>query len=204
MDLESCLAVLEHLELHGAMQCPRWHIHACGSLSVKERYAGACKSVTVIVTTTQIRPLPDVAMHYTTKGGEPRSRRFASVELEEGLALVAVHVRHQSGHTVSDDGQASNAQHIQDAQRSIVAAHQGLLAAGGAVLAVGDFNGPLFRGGNDQVACSVAVPSEPTHYGKPKPVDGAMLFQAASTPRGTVACSLALARPPRAGGPTGL
>ena len=181
--------LLSHLKRESS-----WQVNACGSVEGALRSPGACKSTTCIVSKVgSADPLEDIVMHYQTKGGEHRSRRFAAVSIAPDVILVTVHVRHQTGQV---QGQAYNREHIEDAMRTLCHVYQDFLQVGGTVLIVGDFNGPLtqsFDVGSQTVSWLAAAPDGPTHYGKPHPVDGAMAFQSAEAMKcATLACDFVL------------
>jgi len=192
-------SLLKILERHATSR--GLHLHVSASAQELKREPDACLAITCIISRLYAKPLPDVVLISATKGGQQRFRRFTAVKLSECVDLLSLHVRHQSIDTGIFE-QAENEQHIQNAREAIIDAHIETLDNRGIVVAVGDFNGP--------VPCTSTEPSgtmknaagdvgvrwlgpkggHSTHYRKPSPVDGMMLFSKHITNVDRMECSL--------------
>ena len=179
---------------------PSWYVHASAGASAAPVAAGSCVATTCIASMRPFVAEADVIVH----GDKGRPRAFAAVTFEataiEGvvapptptLTLVAVHVRHDAEATprkAKGDAsiQPSNAGHIHRAEEAITSGLRTRLAAGGCVLATGDFNGPPSTAEPHDAAVPPSMllrvhrawPEEPTQYGTPLAVDGAVLWTVA-------------------------
>ena len=90
--------------------------------------------------------------------------------------------------------QPTNADNIEQAEVAIVSTCKSTLAAGGVVIAIGDFNGPLVYQSRrfDGLAVCRNCPAEPTQLGKAYAVDGAVVLSTQNTIIHMLECELAV------------
>ena len=105
---------------------------------------------------------------------------------DESVRVISVHVRHAPG---SSGGRRAarnnNSDQIMTAEAEIAVACARELESGGCVIAVGDYNGDLSQrvggcaGLPDGIEMRRAAPTQPTQFGQPGPVDGAIVLHRA-------------------------
>lgn len=170
----------------GACARPPWHVHASRGADEPPESAegGGCSAGTCIVCTVRLTPEEDVVV----VAGRGRRRAFAAASIiadettppNPTLTIVAVHVLHDVASQPSSHCKEppTNEVHIRDAEAAIVSAFGTRLAAGGQVLAIGDWNGPplSMEDASGGVRAVRAWPAGPTQYGTPHAIDGAVLW----------------------------
>ena len=129
-----------------------WHMHASEPAPPRGRAGASCAARTCIISSSPLRPEPDVVASFSGAGGAAaRTRRFAAATLRAraeagaggGVVLASVHFLHAAERAAAGEAPPSNASHICEGVSQAARQLRGRLRQGGTLFLVGDFNGPV-------------------------------------------------------------